>query len=410
MTKRWISAILATLLLMTALSGWTLAEEKTPKEKLIDDLMSGMGIYERMFGDMFWALEYVEIYDVTRRWGDLQLARTALNLVLQDALELTPPVTTLTQADLEALQGEGIDASFSKEYRETFAEDRNEMLDKCLNYNWHILYGVFEDDVWKRAASHMRLFDEYAESYLQYSAITVDWLTTQTDDTEWIGELERAFAEKCPMSNQRRLKGVFSAEDVTRLAEEISMRLMELQTELSQSFAENKYMVYRDSDAYADGKLEQALKDNRANIVGLPALVPEAPWDDLIYPDIDLDAIDLATVRREDLLAQDYMYLWRGEDGKLSKAAVLDALESPPDACVIATRRVSREEMENNCVELELTEGIERVDLTGDSESLRVTFKAGESVFVWEWKSEVATVFMLENPVCFAPVWYIASL
>jgi len=410
MTKRWISAILATLLMMTVLSGWTLAEEKTPKEKLIDDLMSGMGTYERMFGDMYWALEYVEIYDVTRKWGDLQLARTALNLVLQDALELTPPATTLTQADLETLQGEGIDASFSKEYQETFAEDRNEMLDKCLNYNWHILYGVFEEDVWKRAASHMRLFDEYAESYLQYSAITVDWLTTQTDDMEWIGELERAFAEKCPMSNQRRLKGVFSAEDATRLAKEISMRLMELQTELSQSFAENKYMYYRDSDAYADGKLEQTLKDNRANIFGLTALVPEAPWDDLIYPDIDLDAIDLATVRREDLLAQDYMYLWRGEDGKLSKAAVLDALESPPDACVIATRRVSREEMENNCVELELTEGIERVDLTGDSESLRVTFKAGESVFVWEWKSEVATVFMLENPVCFAPVWYIASL
>ena len=410
MAKRWISAVLAALLMMTALSGWTLAEEKTPKEKLIDDLMSGMGTYDRMFGDMYWALEYVEIYDATRRWGDLQLARTALNLVLQDALELTPPVTTLTAKDLETLQGEGIDASFSREYQETFAEDRNEMLDKCLNYNWHILYSVFEEDVWKRAASHMRLFDEYAESYLQYSAITVDWLTTQTDDMEWIGELERAFAEKCPMSNQRRLKGVFSAEDVTRLAEEISMRLMELQTELSQSYAENKYMYYRDSDAYADGKLEQTLKDNRANITGLAALVPEAPWDDLIYPDIDLDAIDLATVQREDLLAQDYMYLWRCEDGKLSKPAVLDALESPPDACVIATRRVSREEMENYCVELELTEGIERVDLTGDSDSLKVTFKAGESVFVLEWQSEVATVFMLENPVCFAPEWYIAAL
>ena len=409
MAKRWISAILVSLLLTAVFSCGALAEEKTPKEKLIDDLMSGLGVYERLYGNMYWALEYVEIYDVTRRWGDLQIARTALNLVLEDALALTPPVQTLTEADQNALLGEGIDASFIAEYGYTFKQDRNEMLDTCINYNWNMLFSVFERDNWKHAVSHMRLFEDYAECYLQYSAITVDWLTTQTDDAAWIDALNRRFAEKCPLSSQRRLKSAFNADDAMDLAGEIALRLQDLDVALAGSYAENKDLLYQNNDAYEDGNLEQKLEDARVSISDLPALVPEAAWDDLIYPDIDLDKIDLNAVDREDLLAQDRVYLWKMEDGALRRPEVLDALDAPPDACAIVTRGVSREDVEDYCAKLELTEGIRRVDLTGDSETLRATFQAGESLFVVAWEANVATIDMPEAPVCFAPDWYVGG-
>lgn len=183
------------------------------------------------------------------------------------------------------------------------------------------------------------------------------------------------------------------------------MRLMEPGPELAQGSAEIKNLYYRDSDADSDGKPEQVLMENRAAISGLPALVPEADWDDIIYPDIDLDEIDLKNTRREDLLAQDHLYLWRSEDGKLSRPAVLDSLDTPPDACAIFTRNVSRESVEDYCAELDLSEGIERIDLTGDSETLQVTYRAGQSMFVVKWEAEPA-IYLLEDPVCFVPGWY----
>jgi len=198
---------------------------------------------------------------MTHRWEDLQRSRAALGAMLVDLRQIKAPALSLTTEDIDTLFAKGIDASFIEQLNEDITIGQNQMILYSVGYLYDLWFSVFRADEWSdHAMAHLRNGEKYADLFLRYNALSVDWLTSQVEDEALREDIGRRLENQCPMTNARRLKGRFSTEEIEGFAESYTIDLEQLQSDMADIVGVNRVFKYRTEDAYESGNMEELVK------------------------------------------------------------------------------------------------------------------------------------------------------
>ena len=80
-------------------------------------------------------------------------------------------------------------------------------------------------------------------------------------------------------------------------------------------------------------------------------------------------------------------------------------MRKAPDGCVITCPDVSLESL-LDYRDAMAKSGLKCLSTREADGSCSVYYKVGESTFVFTWEDDAVQIFMLEEPICLAPVWY----
>lgn len=393
MKNKWIRLTAMVISIFLLLAVPSVAEENsklgTIKDRLLSDFFDYLYAEEKIFSDVLWAEDYLEQYDQARSWDRLQIARTAANAAWSDISSRELPEPGMSSDDYYELLLADMDVSFMELSADEYLHSRTLMQNTVLSMMFHLEDNVFESDGWDTTVQHAALAKECTEDYLQYCAYTVDWLLLELDDPDRADHFGAFLTEHCPFIASKR-----SADHVDqKTLEAATDQLLNHIEELIGSMAELTGQMNADIHLYADAVESGNATDGLGeiiNIEGLPLTLPYPAWN-------------------EDLSTRRVTYYWNGEDGSMRFASAGDSLDSAPDGCVIEIPSVEREDLEEYRDYLDSV-GVASLDSKEEDGSLTIYYNFSGSQFGFKWENGTITLYMFENPVCFAPVWYITSL
>ena len=360
----------------------------TLKDKLLSDFFDYLYAQENVYSDVIWAEGYLDQYDQTRDWNQLQIARAAANTAWSDIANWELPEPAMSADDYFDLLLANVDASFMELSEEDFLSSRTQMQNIVLSMMYHLEDNVFESNGWESSVEHAELARECAEDYLKYCAVTTDWLMLEIDDPARAEHFGTFLTENCPIIASMRSEGLVDQAALEVKADQLLNRIEELNRAMAELTGKMNADLYLYADAFESGNVAEGIGEI-IPIEGLPLALPFPWWS-------------------EDLSTQSINYYWNNEDGSVRFAVARETLDAAPDGCVMAMPRVSREDLESYRDYLDSV-GIACLDSKEENGGLTVYYSFGDSQFAFEWSEEALTLFMFENPVCFVPVWYIAA-
>jgi len=395
--KRILAALTAALCLCAWLTacGGTAAPEpepegqagELPEQQLLSDWFDYLFASENLYGDMQWAISYINDFLERPSWERLQIARMALNTAKLYIEQREKPEETMTAGEYDRFLQQGMDVSFVHPEIGTFQQGKQSVLTSCLLLE----YGLFQDAFGARERTNLAgytdtLQREFCEE-VRYLALCTDNLLLTLGDDDWTRKFRSFVTENCPLiaAEQTDIK------DSDALYEQASMALDEieaLRTQQSEELGSARASLNRMKNALENDDLE-ALAANAAPIDGLPLLLPWPEWYDIENAE--------------------YYYYWSGSDGNRTYPAECDDLQNAPDGCVITCPGVSLEALLDYRDALAGT-GLACVSTREEDGSCDVYFEVGGSTFVFTWEDGAVQIFMLEEPICLVPVWYFLGL
>ena len=384
------------------------AETVTPMRNMCEGLVKALNIYEHMYSDIEWYHQYLYEFDKTKQWADLQKTRMALSTVLLDLRNMVPETIGISEQDCIAIDNEnGFDVSFMTFYDAEIAEEKNRLVECCLNEIYALTYSIFTGKEWNQRIEANKIEDQADEAILHFYAYTVDWVTTKVKGTEWETELNAQINEYCPRISSYRIKGPFTEEICEAYGNESLDRYEELISQLKKNVGKHEF-TYDRFERFVELRTDEELLNDKMEIKGLPVLLPFATWyGEPVDRELSYDETEVPDWSK--WIVQDYFYYWQEGDQEIKLAKVGDEIDRPPEGCMIITQKVGREEVAAYCESLK-TYGIEPREALQEEGTISVIYVIADSILAIEWEDNTARITLLKNPVCFADKWYIDSV
>lgn len=392
--KRILTFLMAVLCLCTLLTACGRTdtpepepEKELPEQQLLSDWFDYLLASENLYGDMQWAISYINDFLETPSWEQLQIARMALNTAKLYITQREKPEETMTAEEYDRFLRQGMDVSFVHPEIGTFQQGKQSALTSCLLLE----YGLFQDAFGTREREHLALYTDILQrEYIQdirYLALCTDNLLLTLGDDDWTQKFRSFVEENCPLiaAEQTDLE---DPDALYELASAALDEIEELKTLRSEELGLARASLNRMEDAMANGGLE-TLAANAAPIDGLPILLPYPEW--------------------YDMESAEYYYYWSSSDGSRTYPTEREDLREAPSGCVITCPGVSLEELLDYQDTLARV-GLECISTQEEDGSCNVYYELGESTFVFSWQEDAVQIFMLEEPICLAPVWYFYGL
>lgn len=388
MWKKTLTVLLAAVLLCGPLAacGGTEkdAERDTYMELILTDWMRCISASEAMYEDLDWAISYITAFGGQPDWDALLSARAAIELAakrieLREAPEWDAPAEAY-----EYFMDREIDLSFVRPELENFESDRQSLLTACNMLRQSLMADVFFRDGLPRTADAAGLEAGMDQASLEYLAYSTEYLLMELDDGEWADKVHRSMKEACPRIDAAR-GSARTVEEVQEAAsgalESISDAVTELAAVAGRSQAELDLI-----QEYREQGNTDAMLSMFSTIAGLPALLPDPGWE-----------------------LTEAHYYWTDEDGSRRYLTKPEELTAPPESCVLEFSDVTEEELVGYLSLLHDGRGLGGKWSDRENGYYDVFFQAGDSVLTVSWTEKGAAMYMLENPVCLAPDWFILA-
>lgn len=360
-------------------------KEDSPEARMAGDLVGYVCVSETLYKNVLWVLDVFDQFDKDRKWENLQLARAALSIARLNNAALQFPEMKMAVSDYTALMDRGVDVSFLEDGQESFEDDQTYYKNSCINLQYAIMDDVFIEEDWLLRRERGTIYRDMIESEMQYLANTVDWVLSSLGDDGISANLYDLMEKNCPLTRAKQasvLKSPEKIEDETAVLRNHIKALRNDRSEVNGAHRhrQNVLKEYLEKGDYA------AIGAGLMEISGLPLVIPYPAW----YG----EQIDY--------------YYWK-ENGEVTELpAPGTVLERIPDTFLTKSSGVTREDV------LEYQEELEEAGLTCSGSTnkngkLFILYKYGESVFSIIWENDEARIFMTENPICFAPFWYLPA-
>jgi len=388
-------------------SGSEAAPQAQPEEisevthKLFADWYAYLSRCEYLYGDMLWALSYLEPFFENHSWDSLQTARAALSLAERRAVLIDPPeAVQMTFEDYDKLIQSGADVSPVQYSVDSIPSLKSSVL---------VDYQVYRNRLNSPAEGFFLTYDlagfedwaglkrQFCELNLQICADETDYVLLQVDDEEEEARLIEAISEVCPQINARRAGNPQDPDallkDVDGLLDEIERLLNELSANVGQSQA-NLDQTAEAMEIDTSGGMEvlsqyaASMAANAVELSGFPAALPYPDW----------------WYEQE---YENFMFSWEdGEGGEHDLVLPGDTIEAPPDGYFAEWPDVPLEEYQAYLANLKLN-GISAEFITEDEGKHTAFFQVQTGSFAIIWEENTASFLTMEGSVCFAPLWYV---
>lgn len=354
-------------------------------EAILTDWVQYISVMEAMYEDLDWALSYVKAFADNPEWGALLSARAAVELVMK-RMELREEPEWLAQEETyNYFVKREKDVSFIQPELEEFEYNRESMLLTCNMLRYHLATDIFLLNGIPEAADITAIMRDEKDNILQYLALSTNYLLLELDDAEWTEKVLKSMRDYCPQieaaSNPFLTEKGQTESAASTVLDELSDLEIQYQIWVGQSQADLDLLteyINQGNDAAIDAML--------SNIDGLPAVLPDPGWE-------------LASGQ----------YYWTNEDGSHRYLTKKEELTSPPENCILKYADVTEPEVVEYIYLLHEAIGLNgRWENDGD-DFYKVYFQVDDSIFVVSWSEEVAAIYMLKNPVCLAPGWFIPN-
>lgn len=387
-TLALLTAVLCLCIWLTACGGTAEPEPEEPagelqEQQLLSDWFDYLFACENLYGDMQWAISYIHEFLETPSWERLQTARMALNTAKLYIEQREKPEETMTAEAYDQFLRQGMDVSFVHPEIGTFQQEKQSALTHCLQLE----HGLFQDAFGVRERANLARYTDILQQEFQqdicYLALSTDNLLLTLGDSDWTQKFRSFIAENCPLISAEQT-GIANSDALYEQASAVLDEIEELRTLQSEELGSARASLNRMEDAMSNGDLE-TLAANAAPIDGLPLLMPCPDWFDTE--------------------SAEYYYYWSGNDGTRTYPTEREDLCGTPDGCVITCPGVSLEALLDYRETLAGV-GLECLSTQEEDGVCSVYYEVGGSTIVFSWEADAVQIFMLEEPVCLAPVWY----
>lgn len=396
MSKKILAALVAAALLcglLTACGGKenpSGASEKDTEydeyiELILTDWMRYISASEAMHEDLDWAISYIAAFGEQPEWSALLSARAAVELAAKRIKLREEPAWDAPKEAYDYFMDREIDVSFVQPELADFEVNRQFLLGTCETLRQSLMNDVFTRDGLPRTVDTAAMNTEHNRASLTYLALTTDYLLLELDDAEWAEKVHKAMQESSPRIDAARDPALTTEEElkeaVSDTLEVISAAVTDLTSLVGRSQAELDLL--REYTAQGD---TEAIIAMYGTIGGLPTLLTDPGWK-----------------------LTEAHYYWTNEDGTHRYLTKKEDLTSPPESCILEFSDVTEEEVVEYIYYLHEVLGLDGNWVDGENGYYDVYFRAGDSVLVVSWTEKGAAIYMLENPVCLAPDWFIAA-
>lgn len=391
----------------TTAAGQASSEEM---EEITDKLLADWYTYivrcEYLYGDMRWALSYLEPFFADHSWDSLQIARAAMSESKFLAESLEPPKMQMTFDEYDRLIQSGADVIWVQPTIDNFLQVlKNEVPTDYQTYRnylnspgeqFFLTYGLSHFESW---ADLMR---QIYDIYLLDCAVKTDYLLSTIDAGEKKELFIEAVALNCPRINACRkdnpqdpdalLEKAASLNDEREtLANKLSSVVGQAQANLDLYWEPIALDETADEDDIAD--YISAISADAVDLRDFPIALPYPDW---WYAKNN----------------ESFKYTWYGgeswKDGDYNFIRSGDTIETPPDMYRVKWEDVSLEEYQDY---IRLLESFKiPAQTTIEEDGIYTTFykyKSPQCLFMITWEENTVSLFTMEGSVCFAPPWYI---
>lgn len=364
---------------------------------------------EYLYGDMRWALSYLDPFFENHSWSSLQIARAAMDLAKREteaaAVPLEPQMTfddydklTRSGADVSAVQ---LAVNSLQSLTDAVSLDYHVFRD-CLNSPAEEFFLTYELSYFENWASLMgRMYD----IQLRNCAVETDYLLLSIDNEESEARFVEAIAANCPQINARREDNPQDQDalmtQLTQQTDELEMLVGELSDVTGQAKANLE--LFRDmADLDPAGSNMDNVKESISAIAAGAVDLKDFPTA-LPYPDWWYERDN-----------ETFMYVWNekshGEGGEDEQALLIptpgDIIETPPDQYLVKWPDVPKDEYLSYMLQIQKDPDIAENLKKGKEGDAYLAYCETASVrfsLIWE-ENEVS--LMSDGSVCLAPYWY----
>lgn len=391
MGKKTLAALLAAVLLcglLMACGGRAEperdAEYDTYMELMLTDWMRYLSASEALYADLDWAFSYTAALDGQPNWDTLLCARAAVELAAKRIELREAPAWDAPAEAYDYFMDREVDVSFVQPELENFESNRQTLLNSCNTLRQNLTFDVFFLDGLSRTVDAAAVKARMIETTLDYLAYSTEYLLMELNDGEWMDKVHESMKEACPRINAIR-DASMAKEDVQEAASNAVEAYSDAVTEYVSIIGRNQAESDLISE-YIDQGDFAAVTAMFSAIDGLPALLPEPGWE-----------LTEAT------------YYWTNEDGTRRYLTKKEDLTGPPENFVLEFSDVTEEEVVEYISQLYHEIGLDGEWKDCENGNYDVYFQTGDSVFAVSWTEKGAAVYMLKNPVCLVPDWFISA-
>ena len=358
----------------------------TPEVRFLNDFLGYIYQSEIMYGDVLWALEAFDRFDQERDWESLQLARASLALARKEISGLKLPQQVMTLQDQIDLMQAGIDISFMESIDDQFQGEQTAMSNACVNLHFGIMDNVFLQRQWKIRMRHAAVLKKTVEADIRYLANNVDWVLASLDDEETTKQFTELLAVYCPLVHAYQSEELGTPESIESEADQILNQLDAIGLEDAEILGALTNNLNYFSDILERGELAELGKD-MTEISDMPPV--------LFYPEWFND--------------RSIYYYWKENGEILPDPVPGTVLDRIPDGCLIKMEGVTQEAFSDYLTEVREA-GLPYSEIEEDEGKLTAYYEYFDSVFAMIWENGKVSVYMMENPICFVPRWYLPAL
>ena len=360
-------------------------EIKDLKFKIVSDWSAYLWFEEYLYGDMLWALSYIQQFIEEPTWENLQIARAALCTAESYISLREPQEITMTIKDYTMLVEQGYDVVHVPNEMGAMAQDKASVLAWCTQ----LKYGLFSEIYWKVSYEN---FSEYVDNLIEFCKTNIDYIGYTTNyllvilEDEELSERLQNFIKENYVYLTKYFPEFFNEIDKIENASITTLEELEYIKAQMELLLGNAIVAVDDLRDLIENQRIDVLEEQSSTIQGIPFFLPQVYWED----------IEGAT----------YQYYNNAEDGSMNFLKEQESLFKSSDGCIVRYTQVNKSDVIQYKEDLSLL-GLSPIDVVESEEyGLRIYYIIQENSFIIEWKDEIVTMYMLNGEICFAPIWF----
>lgn len=278
-----MSVMAVSLAPATAQAGWITMSARRDRLKssmaesdLVNDWKEGLYAANELYGNMFWALDYIDAWTENTTWDNLACARTACILVSGHLNEFEYPQLSLSESQMEELVEAGVETNVMAEF---YGPDEDRLM-MYPYFRGNLLPRLDTDAIWAYELETVKDLSAAMRAYLQIECDILRYATNylllplfdQAEGEAMMEELKAAYPVIFPQD-------VSWITDVTQL-ENINVELSDqtLPDAMNEWDAAILRSISRSENAIMD--MEDGKVPEKLSIQGQPESLPVPLWYD----------------------------------------------------------------------------------------------------------------------------------
>lgn len=278
----WVMTLFLTP--VTAQANWTASgirlnplQPSMAETTLLSEWEAGLEAANALYGNMFWALDYIDAWTQDTTWENLALARTACILISGYLDEYEYPQLTLTDDQMAELANAGVALDVLGEYYEPDAD----RLMMHTYFRKHLLPGLDASAIWAHELENVKDYSTAIHAYLQTECdilrYATNYLCLPLYNPEEGEALIRELKATYPVLFPREAVWIAEKEALEEI--NVSINDETIPTVMGEMDAAILRSISRSENAVLDFK--DGMKIETLSIAGAPDTLPVPQWYDV---------------------------------------------------------------------------------------------------------------------------------